>query len=254
MKVNEGEVPQYVVEHSHDAIIDPQEWEAVQAEFGRRKKLGRQYSGNSVFATKIVCADCGAFFGSKVWHSTSKYKRTIWQCNRKFKNGEKCSTPHFDEQDLITRFLAVFNSLISTKETLLDDCRAIQTMLTDVSSIDTEIAALIQEIEVITELTKKCISENSQSVQSQEEYARKYNAYVERYEKAKAKLDRLEQQKVERLTKADAIGGFMFELSERNETLTEFDDRLWLTVIDKVTAYHDGRLVFKFQNGSEIEG
>jgi len=254
MKVNEGEVPQYVVEHSHDAIIDPQEWEAVQAEFGRRKKLGRQYSGNSVFATKIVCADCGAFFGSKVWHSTSKYKRTIWQCNRKFKNGEKCSTPHFDEQDLITRFLAVFNSLISTKETLLDDCRAIQTMLTDVSSIDTEIAALIQEIEVITELTKKCISENSQSVQSQEEYARKYNAYVERYEKAKAKLDRLEQQKAERLTKADAIGGFMFELSERNETLTEFDDRLWLTVIDKVTAYHDGRLVFKFQNDSEIEG
>lgn len=30
MKVNEGEVPQYYVEHSHAAIIDPEEWERVQ--------------------------------------------------------------------------------------------------------------------------------------------------------------------------------------------------------------------------------
>ena len=32
MKVNEGEVPQYYVEHSHEAIIDPEEWEQVQAD------------------------------------------------------------------------------------------------------------------------------------------------------------------------------------------------------------------------------
>lgn len=32
-KVNEGEVPQYYIEHSHEAIIDPQEWDAVQDEF-----------------------------------------------------------------------------------------------------------------------------------------------------------------------------------------------------------------------------
>lgn len=254
MKINEGEVPQYVVEHSHDAIIDPEEWEAVQAEFGRRKKLGRQYSGNSVFSAKIICGDCGAFYGSKVWHSTSKYRRTVWQCNNKFRNGEKCATPHFDEQEIKARFLAVFNVLITTKENLLDDCRAIQNMLTDVSDIDAEAVSLKQEIEVITELTKKCISENSQSIQNQEDYKRKYDSYVERYDAAKEKLDRLEKQKNERLIKSDAIGGFMFELSERSETLTEFDDRLWLTIIDTVTAYRDGRLIFKFHNGSEIEG
>lgn len=46
----------------------------------------------------------------------------------------------------------------------------------------------------------------------------------------------------------------MFRLSEQDEPLTEFDDVLWLTVIDKATTYEDGRLVFKFQNGLEIEG
>jgi hypothetical protein len=49
MKVNEGEVPQYYVERSHDAIIEPLEWDMVQAEISRRRSLGRAYSGNSVF-------------------------------------------------------------------------------------------------------------------------------------------------------------------------------------------------------------
>lgn len=67
-KINEGEVPQYYIDESHEAIIDPQDFEQVQLEMKRRKKLGKQYSGNSLFAAKLVCADCGCFFGSKVWH------------------------------------------------------------------------------------------------------------------------------------------------------------------------------------------
>ena len=46
------------------AKVEPQTietWEKVQKEFVRRKAMGRKYSGNSVFATKIVCGDCGAF-------------------------------------------------------------------------------------------------------------------------------------------------------------------------------------------------
>ncbi len=50
------------------------------------------------------------------------------------------------------------------------------------------------------------------------------------------------------------MGGFMFELAERDETLTEFDDKLWTATIEKATAYHDGRLVFTFKNGLDIEG
>lgn len=42
-KVNEGEVPQYYVECSHPAIIEPSEWEAVKVEVARRKKLGQRH-------------------------------------------------------------------------------------------------------------------------------------------------------------------------------------------------------------------
>jgi hypothetical protein len=77
MKGKEGEVPQYYVEHSHDAIIEPLEWDMVQAEITRRRSLGRAYSGNSVFSSKLVCGDCGSFFGQKVWHSNDPYRKVI---------------------------------------------------------------------------------------------------------------------------------------------------------------------------------
>lgn len=93
MKVNEGEVPQYYVENSHPAIISPEEFDAVQTEFQRRKSLGRRYSGQSVLSARIVCSECGDYYGSKTWHSNSKYRRTIWQCNSKFAHTKHCETP-----------------------------------------------------------------------------------------------------------------------------------------------------------------
>ena len=32
----------------------------------------------------------------------------------------------------------------------------------------------------------------------------------------------------------------------------QYSDRLWLNLIDRVTFYEDGRLVFRFKNGTEI--
>lgn len=49
MKVNEGEVSQYYVENSHEAIIDPLLFDRVQEEMARRKALGRSYRGKTIF-------------------------------------------------------------------------------------------------------------------------------------------------------------------------------------------------------------
>ena len=94
MKLNEGEVPQYYVEDSHPAIIEPGEWELVQKEMLLRKSKGRHHNSLSPFSAKLRCGDCGEYFGSKVWHSTDRYRRVIWQCNGKFKGECKCRTPH----------------------------------------------------------------------------------------------------------------------------------------------------------------
>ena len=112
LKPNEGEVPQYYVEGSHPAIIELDEWDQVQAEFARRKQLGRTYSGKSVLSTKLVCAACGGYYGQKVWHSTDQYRRVIWQCNSKFDNEKKCDTPVLDTDTIQAMFIKAYNRLM----------------------------------------------------------------------------------------------------------------------------------------------
>ena len=36
------------------------------------------------------------------------------------------------------------------------------------------------------------------------------------------------------------------------DALTEFDEKLWLTIIDTVTVHADGRMTFKFQGGKTL--
>ena len=138
MKVNEGEVPQYYVEHSHPAIVRPEEWEKVQLELARRKNSGRRTVCSSPFAGKLICGDCGEIYGAKVWHSTSKYRRTVWQCNGKFKGDEKCHTPHLYEEDLKKHFLIALSELLSDRTTLLEDGRLILQELLDFEKLDAE--------------------------------------------------------------------------------------------------------------------
>ena len=102
-KVNEGEVPQYFVENSHPAIIPPETYEVVQAEVRRRKALGKQLSGSGMFTCKIVCGDCGSFYGSKVWDSNNQYRREVWQCNRKYRHGRHDLSEKRDQYDLHNR-------------------------------------------------------------------------------------------------------------------------------------------------------
>ena len=75
---------------------------------------------------------------------------------------------------------------------------------------------------------------------------------MERYEKAKAQLEQLRATKAAWEAQADAIGAFMFEVQEL-DAITEFDEKLWLTIIDTVTVHADGGMTFKFQGGTEIE-
>ena len=93
MKTNQGEVPQYYVENNHEAIIDPETFEMVQRELARRTKGKNRHSGVHLFSGRIKCGDCGGWYGSKVWHSPEKCKRTVWQCNQKYKNEVRCTTP-----------------------------------------------------------------------------------------------------------------------------------------------------------------
>ena len=253
MKVNEGEVPQYYVEHSHPAIIDPEEWEQVQKEYQLRKSYGKHRNSLSPFSSKIICGDCGSFYGAKVWHSTSKYRCTIWQCNGKFKGAEKCTTTHLYEDKIKDLFLSAVGKLTANRQDLIDTGNRLKNELADTTQLDEQSSALLDESNLLTEMIKKLIEQNASTAMNQDEYARKYNDYAARFEKATAEYEKLQKQKLRRLHQSDILETFAFEIFCLPDLRIEFSDRLWLNLIDHATVYGDERIVFKFKNGAEIE-
>jgi len=108
----------------------------VQQEMERRRETKNRYSGNGMFASRIVCGECGSSYGPKVWHSNSKYRKVIYQCNNKFKNKEKCKTPHIDEETIKELYVEAVNKLIVNKKEILDNLELIREKLTNTSGLD----------------------------------------------------------------------------------------------------------------------
>ena len=250
MVKNTGQVQQYYVEDSHPAIIRPDEFDAVQAEYERRKALGKPGRCAGPFAGKIICGECGGLYGRKVWGSYQNDKsrrRVIYRCDDKYKGEGKCSTPHLTEEQIKEGFVAAFNRLMDDRDRIIEDCRMAQTMICDTRAIDVELARFRQELEVVAELSRKEIHRNAHSLERQE--ASDHQGYLERYEQARARIEMLEQEKLERTAKSKTIGRFICSILRGVAPLTEFDETLWIVTVDSVTITRDGGMVFSFKNG-----
>jgi len=252
-KVNEGEIPQYYVENSHPAIIEPEVFNMVRQEMKRRKKARNRYSGNSIFASRIICGECGSFYGSKVWHSNSKYRRVIYQCNNKFKNRDKCKTPHLDEDTIKELFVEAVNRLLSDRGKILAGLKIAEQSLFDTSAFDEERQELKSEMAVVAEMIQRMIDENARVPQSQEKYRLRYEGLVNRFETAKERLEEITNQRELAQARRNEIKAFIKSLGEQRNLILEFDERLWRTLADKTTVYASDDIRFAFRDGTVIK-
>lgn len=250
MKVNEGEVPQYYVENSHPAIVTPETFDMVQYELNQRKGSRGYKASDSPFSGKVICGKCGGAYGSKVWHSTSKYRRTIWQCNHKYK-GKKCDAPHLYETTLQKAFVEAFNQLIENKDEILQDYEAVILALTDTLSLEKRQAELKSEYAIVMELMRKCVEENARTILDQNEYNMRYDTLMERYEAAQNGITEINDKLLERTVKREKITRFFDDLKSQDKLLTEFDEKLWLATVESVTVHSESEMEVTFKDGGK---
>ena len=138
-----------------------------------------------MFSSKIVCGDCGGYYGPKVWNSNRPNRKIIWRCNDKYKHEPHCQTPHITEEEIRVQFVEAFNRLLGMKEQVIADCRIARETLRDCSSLEREIADLRKEQEQVAELARIAILEHASVAEGggnalQEEYLAKHDALAQR--------------------------------------------------------------------------
>ncbi|MBQ2176658.1 MAG: recombinase family protein, partial [Alphaproteobacteria bacterium] len=252
---NDGRLPQYYVEDSHPAIVSKEIFELVQQERERRKKTEGHYSGHNIFSSKIICGECGHFYGSKLWHSTDKYRCTVYRCNQKYKKGEghiKCGTPHLKEEQIKACFVLAVNELIKNKNEIITNLETAKKLLCDNEVIEKECGELQKELNVIVNKVQLYISENARVVQDQAEYRSRYNELVGKYESLKTQIEEKEQLISDNIAKSRIFDVFIKELKKQQGLVTEFDENLWCSLVESMTVYSKEKIVVRFKNGTEI--
>ena len=74
---------------------------------------------------------------SGLWKPT-QYRRTVWQCNSKFK-GQRCKTPHLTEEEIQQGFIKAMNKLLGIRKEVIANLREVQTDLVDAEELKAEI-------------------------------------------------------------------------------------------------------------------
>lgn len=245
--INRGELPQYYVENNHEAIVDRETFDAVQLVLDNK---GRK-SSTTIFSSKLVCGDCGHFFGSKVWHSTSKYRRVIYQCNEKYKGISKCSTPHVTEEEVKQWFVSAVNQVLDNRLEVIDNLYVLLS-IGNLEVIDEQIKVLETEAEVVSQLVANLVSENAIISQDQDKYLKKYNQLTSKYEGILQEIESLELHRMKKSKRNKELQVFINALEKQEGLLLEFDEFLWETMIEHVTVSGAKEIFIKFKNGQIV--
>ena len=250
---NTGEIPQYYVEEHHEAIISPDLFDFVQSEIKRREQNGK-HSGVSIFANKIKCGCCGGWYGAKVWHSTDKYRRVIYRCNKKYAHkGKPCSTRHLTEDEIKQIFVKALNSLVEVKENVIAELRALIDSVCQTGELTEERDKVEQELGGLAERLETLIRENGRVAQDQTAYLKQENEIRTRYLEKQGALETLSRQIAEREGKRKTLETIIQVIYGINGELVEFDEELWGGLLDHIVVKEDGELVVVFKGGIEID-
>ena len=135
---------------------------------------------------------------------------------------------------------------------LIEDCRLAQTTICDTTGIESELAKLLDEVEVVTELSRNALAENARGGLSQEAFHRQNDKYLKRYTQAKARIDFLELEKQRLVAKSKILDRFIEDIKDRPLVIDEWDESLWIAVIEKLVVNLDDTLSYVFKNGLDI--
>ena len=98
---------------------------------------------------------------------------------------------------------------------------------------------------------ERCVAENARTALDQDEYSERYNGLVSRYEAVKAQFDEVTQAIADKNDRKKLLEQFL-RMVETQEPVTEFDERLWSSLVDFVTVYREKDIRVTFKDGTEI--
>ena len=142
------------------------------------------------------------------------------------------------------------NKLLDIKEEVIGNLNHLLELISDTANQERTIAELQERIQVTSEQINRLITLNASTAMNQEYYRKEYDELVGQYEQIEIDLRNQQKELAEVKDRCFGIKSFIKNLSEQGDLLTEFDEMLWLSMVERLKI-KNGKvfdLDFKFQN------
>ena len=242
---NNGIVPQYYVENSHEPIIPKDLYMQVQEEMVRRGNLNsgnkkRVYSSKYALSGIVYCGKCGDIYRRIAWNNRGK-RSIVWRCVSRVEHGpSKCDAPTILESELQAAVVKAINLVLGDRDRML---RVLQ------ENIET---VLGQENE------SEIVGIDIQLEELQKELLQRANGKVE-YDDIADEINRLRKLKQNVLTESAQREGLKQRITEMTEFLNEqtgivdeYDEQLVRRLVEKVTV-HGYKFIVEFKSRQAVD-
>ena len=244
---NNGEMPKYYVEGSHEAIIDRDVFMKVKAEIARRANLNpdgkrRVYSSKYALSGMVFCGHCGDIY-RRVKRNNRGCKSTVWRCVSRVLKGKMdfdCPARTVKEEVLQGAIVTAVNdayarrnaviSLLKTniQETVFDDLEA------RIAAIDQQLAELQQQ------MIENCGD----------------NALVEelglQMDDLRGNRQDILAETAERTDLQARMNDMIAFLEEMPAAVTEYSESLARRLVERITIF-DEKIVVELKSGLQME-
>jgi len=245
--VNNGIVPQYYVENSHEPIMPREIFMQVQEEMMRRANMNvgencrkRVYSSKYALSSIVFCGECGEIYRRVHWNNRG-CRSIVWRCVSRLEEiGSICAAQTINEETLQKAVIKAINQTFCDKDDFLANLKEnVTTVLNgendaSTTDIDSKLAELQNEMLRLVN-TKSNYNDIADEIYRLREL--KHNTLVENAGR-KGKRQRIIE-----------MNEFLFEQSGE---LEQFDDQLVRKLIEKVIIHGD-KMTIKFKSGIEVE-
>lgn len=265
-KRNTGQLPMYLIQDHHPAIISRDTYNAVQAEFARRTsgkapstKLAPTgqacYSAKYALTGIVICGECGNQYRRCVWNKRGQ-KRPVWRCSSRIDYGSKyChKSPTIYEVPLKAAILDAINLVMSDKKVLIQQIEDAMRMelipfpggTMSAGDIERKIKELEAEFQALFEEAQK---EPGGYMKYTEEFQRITNDISELKNKKSLLMEKQQSDSAANKRIQDAVR----LLNNSSAEVTEWDEGMIRQLVDYVKVLAEDRVLICLRGGIEVE-
>ena len=137
------------------------------------------------------------------------------------------------------------------RERIISDAKEMCDLLSDVYDIEERLASRKAELDETSELYRLLITKdasNSGTSEFQIKEKKLYEEYIALSDEVSALSDRINEITLRR----NKLICYISAMSKKPEIITEWDNSLWVTMIDRCIVHRDKAVTFIFRDGTEI--